>query len=133
VLEYSAQKEYLNDLVFNIPGERGLGTFIWEPTRHREALFNRNGVNAGGGQASNFVNDVGVNQGATTQAARGRGQPAPATRTATLMPAGGAPPADATAPATAPARGRGGRGSGRYETNVLMEIYPKLAQKYQSK
>jgi arabinogalactan endo-1,4-beta-galactosidase len=131
VLEYSAQKEYLNDLVFNIPGDRGLGTFIWEPTRHREALFNRNGVNAGGGQASNFVNDMGINQGATTQMGRGRGQP-PATQTATLMAPGGAITAgDSGTPATAPARGRG-RG-GRYDTNVLFEIYPKLYQKYQAK
>jgi hypothetical protein len=130
VVEYSAQKPYVNDLVFNTHGERGLGTFIWEPTRHREALFNRNGVNAGGGQASNFVNDLGVNQGATTQASRGRGQPA--TQTATLMPAGGAGPAtNPSAPATAPARGRGGRGGGRYDTNVLFEIYPKLHEKYQ--
>jgi arabinogalactan endo-1,4-beta-galactosidase len=133
VLEYSAQKEYLNDLVFNTPGERGLGTFIWEPTRHREALFNRNGINAGGGQASNFVNDVGINQGATTQGARGRGQPAPATQTATLMPAGGAlPTADVAPSATAPARGRG-RGGGRYDTNVLFQIYPKLQEKYEKK
>jgi arabinogalactan endo-1,4-beta-galactosidase len=126
VLEYSAQKEYVNDLVFNTPGERGLGTFIWEPTRHREALFNRNGVNIGGGQASNLVNDVGINQGAT--AGRGRG---PATQTATLPPAGGAAPA-ATGPGTAPAaRGRG-RG-GPVETNELFEIYPKLRQKYSGK
>lgn len=129
ILEYSAQKEYVNDLVFNAPGERGLGTFIWEPTRHREALFNRNGVNAGGGQASNFVNDVGINQGATTQTGRGRGQP-PATQTATLTPRDGAVAADVPA-ATAPARGRG-RG-GRYDTNVLFEVYPKLHQKYQGK
>lgn len=129
ILEYSAQKEYVNDLVFNAPGERGLGTFIWEPTRHREALFNRNGVNAGGGQASNFVNDVGINQGATTQTGRGRGQP-PATQTATLTPRDGTVAADVPA-ATAPARGRG-RG-GRYDTNVLFEVYPKLHQKYQGK
>lgn len=133
VLEYSARKEYVNDLVFNTPGELGLGTFIWEPTRHREALFNRNGVNAGGGQASNFVNDLGVNQGATTQAGRGRGQP-PATQTATLMPLGdAAPTTSGVAPSTAPARGRGGRGSGRYDTNVLFEVYPKLERKYQAR
>jgi arabinogalactan endo-1,4-beta-galactosidase len=139
VVEYSAQKEYVNDLVFNTPGERGLGTFIWEPTRHREALFNRNGVNAGGGQASNFVNDIGVNQGATTQMGQGRGTP-PATQTATLMPEAGTAPggdagasatATAPAPTTAPGRGRG-RG-GRYDTNVLFEVYPKLQQKYQTK
>jgi arabinogalactan endo-1,4-beta-galactosidase len=129
VLEYSAQKEYVNEIVFNTPGEHGLGTFIWEPTRHREALFNRNGVNAGGGQASNFVNDVGTNQGAG-----GRGQPA-SPQTPTLMPLAGAnTPGSATAPTTAPARGRGrGRGNGgQYDTNTLFEIYSKLAQKYQA-
>jgi arabinogalactan endo-1,4-beta-galactosidase len=132
IVEYSAQKQYVNDLVFNTPGELGLGTFIWEPTRHREALFNRNGVNAGGGQASNFVNDMGVNQGATTPAGRGRGQP-PATQTATLAPLGGAmPPTDAPPPATAPTRGRG-RGGGRYETNVLFEVYPMLERRYHAK
>lgn len=66
VCEYSARKRYVNDLTFNIPDRKGLGTFIWEPTRHREALFDQNGYNAGGGQASNFVQDMGINQGATT-------------------------------------------------------------------
>jgi arabinogalactan endo-1,4-beta-galactosidase len=126
VLEYSAQKEYLNDLVFNAPNEAGIGAFIWEPTRHREALFNRNGVNAGGGQASNFVNDVGTNQGA------GRGGQA-ATQSATLMPLG--PAGQATPPASAPAtaRGRGRGNGGRYDTNAYFEIYPQLQKKYQPK
>src|SRR6185437_10414413 len=41
VLEYSAQKRYINDLMFQAPDRKGLGTFIWEPTRYREALFDK--------------------------------------------------------------------------------------------
>jgi arabinogalactan endo-1,4-beta-galactosidase len=51
--EYSGRKRELNDLVYNTPNARGLGTFIWEPTRWREALFDKDGVNAGGGGATN--------------------------------------------------------------------------------
>ncbi len=136
VLEYSNRKRYLNDLIFNTPNDLGLGSFIWEPIHYREALFNKNGANAGGTQASDFVNDVGINQGA------GGG---PTTRTATLPPlvtptapapatATASAPATATAsaPATTPARGRGGRGnnSGRFDTNELLELYPKMYQDY---
>lgn len=53
--EYSARKRYLNDCIFAVPDNKGLGSFIWEPTRHREALFDQNGINAGGGQANNFI------------------------------------------------------------------------------
>lgn len=38
--EYSYHKRELNDAVFNAPDRRGVGTFIWEPTRHHEAIFN---------------------------------------------------------------------------------------------
>jgi arabinogalactan endo-1,4-beta-galactosidase len=37
--EYSYHKRELNDVVFNAPDRRGIGTFIWEPTRHHEAIF----------------------------------------------------------------------------------------------
>lgn len=37
--EYSYHKRELNDAVFNAPDRRGVGTFIWEPTRHHEAFF----------------------------------------------------------------------------------------------
>lgn len=47
--EYSYHKRALNDAVFNAPDHRGLGTFIWEPTRHHEAIFDQNGHNAGAG------------------------------------------------------------------------------------
>jgi arabinogalactan endo-1,4-beta-galactosidase len=45
--EYSYHKRALNDIVFNAPGGRGLGTFIWEPTRHHEAIFDQAEKNAG--------------------------------------------------------------------------------------
>ncbi len=38
-VEYSEQKRFINDLVFNAPGNKGLGTFIWEPTRSQETIF----------------------------------------------------------------------------------------------
>jgi len=38
-VEYSEQKRFINDLVFNTAGNKGLGTFIWEPTRSQEAIF----------------------------------------------------------------------------------------------
>ena len=37
--EYSYHKRELNDAVFNASDHRGIGTFIWEPTRHHEAIF----------------------------------------------------------------------------------------------
>jgi arabinogalactan endo-1,4-beta-galactosidase len=37
--EYSYKKRELNDIVFNAPDRRGLGSFIWEPTRHHEAIL----------------------------------------------------------------------------------------------
>ncbi len=49
VAEYSSRKRYINDLVHALPDRRGWGTFIWEPIRHQEALFDRGGVDAGGG------------------------------------------------------------------------------------
>jgi arabinogalactan endo-1,4-beta-galactosidase len=38
-VEYSGHKRYLNDLVFNAPDNKGLGSFIWSPMREREAIF----------------------------------------------------------------------------------------------
>src|SRR5262249_15389738 len=35
-VEYSYEKRALNDIVFNAPDHRGMGSFIWEPTRHHE-------------------------------------------------------------------------------------------------
>ncbi|MFM2295584.1 MAG: hypothetical protein RLZZ350_1997, partial [Verrucomicrobiota bacterium] len=54
VVEYSGRKRFINELMFNTPSAKGWGTFIWEATRHREAIFDHDGANAGGGQAANF-------------------------------------------------------------------------------
>ena len=120
VAEYSAQKRYINDLMFNTPDRKGLGTFIWEPTRHREALFDKDGKNAGGGQASNFTNDQGINQGAR------------------IVPAAGV--ADTNSPAfiarsfgtneMARAAWRRQRFGGRYDANDLFNLYPQMAKDY---
>jgi arabinogalactan endo-1,4-beta-galactosidase len=37
--EYSYKKRELNDIVYHAPDRRGQGSFIWEPTRHHEAIF----------------------------------------------------------------------------------------------
>ena len=37
--EYSYHKRELNDAVYQLPERRGIGTFIWEPTRHHEAIL----------------------------------------------------------------------------------------------
>jgi hypothetical protein len=46
-LEYSSRKRYVNDLVHAQP--HGWGSYIWEPTRHQEAIFLKNGRSAGEG------------------------------------------------------------------------------------
>jgi arabinogalactan endo-1,4-beta-galactosidase len=38
-VEYSGQKRFLNDLVFNTPNNAGLGSFMWSPMRERETIF----------------------------------------------------------------------------------------------
>ena len=43
IAEYSQEKRAANDTMFNLPGGRGLGTFVWEPTQWRETLFDREG------------------------------------------------------------------------------------------
>jgi hypothetical protein len=58
----------LNDIVYHAPQKRGLGSFIWEPTRHHEAIFDQSGRNAGAGT-------VGSPIGPTSRATTG-----PATR-----------------------------------------------------
>lgn len=60
VAEYSSRKRYLNDLVHALPDRRGWGTFIWEPTRHQEALFDREGRNAGEGAKPDLLSQ-GIN------------------------------------------------------------------------
>ncbi len=70
-LEYSSRKRYLNDLVHAQP--HGWGSFIWEPTRHQEAIFTKNGVNAGEGAKPDLLS-----QGANAAEAPGTGPAAPA-------------------------------------------------------
>jgi arabinogalactan endo-1,4-beta-galactosidase len=118
VAEYSSRKRYVNDLVRALPDNRGWGTFIWEPTRHQEAIFDRNGANAGEGPRPNLLSQ-GVN------AAEAPGGPRPATAPAAVP----APPA----PRPAPAPGSGprpmGRG-GRYDANAHLDEYRRIARDY---
>ena len=43
VVEYSRFKKEVNEIVFNLPGEKGLGTFIWEPLNTWEFIFDKKG------------------------------------------------------------------------------------------
>jgi len=43
VAEYTHLKREVNDIAFNVPDEKSLGTFIWEPLNTWEQIFDRNG------------------------------------------------------------------------------------------
>jgi len=43
VVEYSQHKLEVNRIVRDLPNDKGLGTFIWEPTRWGEPLFDKGG------------------------------------------------------------------------------------------
>jgi beta-galactosidase len=43
VVEYSAKKEEVNKLAFELPNEKGKGTCIWEPISTWESIFDRDG------------------------------------------------------------------------------------------
>lgn len=43
VVEYSALKEDVNRITFDVPGGRGKGTFIWEPLNTWDAVFDNKG------------------------------------------------------------------------------------------
>jgi len=43
VVEYSAFKKAVNHMVFNLPGDRGNGTCIWEPLNTWSKIFDENG------------------------------------------------------------------------------------------
>jgi arabinogalactan endo-1,4-beta-galactosidase len=43
IAEYSREKRTVNDIMWNLPSARGLGTFIWEPTQWGETLFDQEG------------------------------------------------------------------------------------------
>lgn len=45
VAEYAEVHEQVNDIVFNLPDEKGIGTFVWEPTRWNETLFTNGRTN----------------------------------------------------------------------------------------
>jgi beta-galactosidase len=44
VVEYSHKKAEVNDIAFNLPGDKGTGTFIWEPLSTWESVFDKSGV-----------------------------------------------------------------------------------------
>ena len=41
VVEYSQLKKEVNDIAFNLPGDKGKGTFIWEPFEHGNPFSTR--------------------------------------------------------------------------------------------
>ncbi|WP_375435414.1 arabinogalactan endo-beta-1,4-galactanase [uncultured Hymenobacter sp.] len=43
VVEYSERKREVNDIAFNLPGNKGKGTFIWEPLNTWEQIFDKQG------------------------------------------------------------------------------------------
>ena len=43
VVEYSQLKKEVNDVVFNLPDDKGKGTFIWEPLNTWEKVFDNTG------------------------------------------------------------------------------------------
>lgn len=43
VVEYSAKKQEINEIVFNLPNQKGKGTFIWEPLNTWEQIFDDKG------------------------------------------------------------------------------------------
>lgn len=129
VLEYSARKRYINDLMFNTPNQKGLGTFIWEPTRHREALFDKDGKNAGGGQESNFTADTGIGQGARipTNAFSATNFSTDSGANTTSSDSGNRRFGTNEASRTAWRKQRFG---GRYDANELFDLYPRMAKDY---
>jgi arabinogalactan endo-1,4-beta-galactosidase len=45
IAEYSWEKRAANDVMFDLPDGKGLGTFIWEPLQYAEPFFNNTGNN----------------------------------------------------------------------------------------
>jgi len=43
VAEYSHLKKEINDIAFTVPGDKALGSFIWEPLSTWEGIFDRDG------------------------------------------------------------------------------------------
>jgi arabinogalactan endo-1,4-beta-galactosidase len=42
-VEYSQLKKEVNEIAFNLPGDHGKGTFIWEPLNTWEKIFDEKG------------------------------------------------------------------------------------------
>jgi len=114
VAEYSSRKRYVNDIVRALPDQRGWGTFVWEPTRHQEAIFDRNGRNAGEGPRPNLLS-----QGANAAEA-------PGGLAASRPPAAASRAAPVAAPSGQQPLGRGGR----YDANSLLDDYRRIAKDY---
>ncbi|MFK4872880.1 glycosyl hydrolase 53 family protein [Novosphingobium sp. ZW T3_23] len=74
-IEYSSRKRYLNDLVHAHPN--GWGSYIWEPTRHQEAIFLMDGASAGEGPRPDLLSQ-GLNS-AEAPGATPSSEPAPGT------------------------------------------------------
>jgi arabinogalactan endo-1,4-beta-galactosidase len=130
VVEYSARKRYVNDLMFNTSDNKGLGTFIWEPTRHREALFDKDGTNAGGGQESNFTTDTGTAQGARVRTNAFSGTNVSATAGENTNSPELINRRFGTNEASR-AAWRKQRFGGRYDANELFDLYPQMAKDYE--
>jgi arabinogalactan endo-1,4-beta-galactosidase len=127
-MECSYQKRYLNDLIFNAPSEKGLGSFIWEPTRWREAIFDHNGQNAGNDMnnrphlpASALPPADAPDQPAYRPAAPPPGEQNPAAPLAAGMP---------TTRAVGPTTRRSFNHGGRYDTNSYILAHPEMAKAY---
>ncbi|MDD1451119.1 glycosyl hydrolase 53 family protein [Sphingomonas sp. H160509] len=104
-LEYSSRKRYVNDLVHAQP--HGWGSFIWEPTRHQEAIFTHNGTPAGEGPKPDLLSQ-GINAAE-----------APGAVTTPIVPT----PPNGTTPST----GHGGR----YEADPeFLTLYRTMARDY---
>ncbi|WP_416462690.1 glycosyl hydrolase 53 family protein [Sphingomonas sp. VDB2] len=106
VAEYSSRKRYINDLVHALPARHGWGAFIWEPTRHQEAIFDQDGQNAGEGAKPDLIA-----QGLNSAEAPGgiAGQPAVAVQPESTGPMGH---------------------GDDYVANPLLDIYRQMAKDY---
>lgn len=105
IAEYSSRKRYLNDLLHQLPGKHGWGSFIWEPTRHQEAIFDLDGRNAGGGPKPDLIS-----QGLNSAEAPGG-----------LATQQSAPQPEPTGPIGH---------SGDYIANPLLDLYARFAKDY---
>ena len=127
-MEYSYQKRALNDLIFKAPNAKGLGSFIWDPIHWREAVFDHDGMNAGG--------DFNRRPHLPASTLPPMGDPnQPVYRPATPPPIPSNNP-NATGPATQPAdastlpSGISNRPGPRYDTNSFILAYPQMAGAY---